>query len=73
MDNEHRRLSDKIMAAHRQACDEEKIMVAEQLLKALEIELSEMGGGGAHDKRQSMAELEEAFRLHAEAEEKAAS
>lgn len=38
------RLSDKIIAAHEQACQQGKPEVARHLLQALELELSSIGG-----------------------------
>ena len=63
MSGEGRRLSDKIMSAHAQACTEGKLEVAEALLRALEVDLSAIGGGKM-DKRESMELLEEAFYRH---------
>lgn len=40
-----RRLSDKIVLAHEQACEQNKPEVARALLQALELELSAFGGG----------------------------
>ncbi|MBK1670793.1 hypothetical protein CKO28_22510 [Rhodovibrio sodomensis] len=39
-----KRLSDKLIAAHEQACAQGKAEVARHLLQALEIELSAIGG-----------------------------
>jgi hypothetical protein len=64
--NERRRLSDKIMEAHSQACADAKMSVAEILLKALETELSAIGGSKA-DLRQATEMLEAAFARHEEA------
>ena len=58
-----RRLSDKIIAAHRQACDQGNLKVAELLLNALEIEMSGIGGE-KRENRYSMDHLEEAFKRH---------
>ena len=46
-----RRLSDKIVAAHEQACAQDKIVVARHLLAALEAELSGFGGPDATETR----------------------
>lgn len=48
---EPRRLSDKIAAAHAQACEQDKTPVAAHLLAALESELSSYGGESAEEKR----------------------
>jgi len=44
------RLSDKIIAAHEQACDQNKAEVARHLLQALELELSSSGGPKAEER-----------------------
>jgi hypothetical protein len=49
--DEPRRLSDKIAAAHAQACDQGKRDVARHLLAALETELSGFGGRDANERR----------------------
>lgn len=46
-----RRLSDKIVLAHEQACEQGKPEVARVLLQALELELSAFGGGQATEHR----------------------
>jgi len=56
-----RRLSDKILAAHEQACNENKADVAKLLLEALEMDLSAMGGSGNTENRAYMEEIEKAF------------
>jgi hypothetical protein len=56
-----RRLSDKILAAFDQACDRHELEVAELLLKALEVTLTQVGGHGQVDKRQNTDALTEAF------------
>jgi hypothetical protein len=61
-----RRLSDKIIAAHRQACDEDKMDVADMLLQALEVDLSSIGGAKS-ESRESIEMLEEAFIRHHDA------
>lgn len=50
--NEPRRLSDKIVSAHEQACAQGKRSVAQHLLSALEAELSAFGGRNAEEKRE---------------------
>ncbi len=64
-----RRLSDKIIAAHAQACEEDKMDVADVLLQALEVDLSAIGGAKSEN-RQSIEMLEDAFNRHHEAREK---
>lgn len=44
-DETPRRLSDRIVGAHEQACAQGKAEVARALLQALELELSAIGGG----------------------------
>ena len=61
--NEFRRLSDKIILAHKQACDEGKQEVATLLLQALEFDLSQFGGK-LSENRQATEMLEAAFALH---------
>lgn len=46
-----RRLSDRIVAAHEQACAQGKTEVARHLLHALELELSAYGGVAATESR----------------------
>lgn len=46
-----RRLSDKIVSAHEQACKQGKAEVARHLLHALEAELSAFGGEDAAEQR----------------------
>ncbi len=58
-----RRLSDKIIEAHVQACAEAKLEVAEILIQALEVDLTAIGGG-VGDKRQNTAMLEAAYECH---------
>ncbi len=63
MPDQDRRLSDKIMTAHAQACTEGKRDVAEALLKALEVDLSAIGGDKTEN-REATEKLEAAFELH---------
>ena len=58
-----RRLSDKIIEAHGQACTEDKIEVAALLLQALEVDLTAFGHG-LRDKRQNTEMLEAAYACH---------
>lgn len=62
-----RRLSDKIIQAHGQACDEGRLDVADALLRALEVEQSAFGGPSASDKRQSNPLLIAAYARHEQA------
>mgnify|MGYP003996156301 CR=1 FL=1 len=58
-----RRLSDKIILAHQQACDENNAEVASLLLQALEVDLTAVGGIN-NEHRESTEKLEAAFTLH---------
>lgn len=60
-----RRLSDKIIAAHKQACDENRAEVAELLLQALQVDASYVGGK-VRERRGDVDDLEEAFVRHHE-------
>lgn len=56
---EHRRLSDKIIAAHEQACKEGRMDVAQLLVQALELDISSLSGTAEH--RQATEELARVF------------
>lgn len=58
-----RRLSDRIIEAHSQACFEGKVAVAEALLAALETDLSAIGGG-ATERRRDTAMIEDVYHRH---------
>ena len=58
-----RRLSDKIINAHKIACEEGKREVAKLLLDALEVDLSAIGGESAEHREWSDA-MDDAFTLH---------
>lgn len=58
-----RRLSDKIILAHKQACDEGAVEVAKLLFDALEMHLTSIGGS-LEDKRKEMPEVDAAYDLH---------
>lgn len=58
-----RRLSDKIIAAHKIACEEEKLEIAKLLLEALEYDLSSIGGDHEEHRKWSDA-MDEAFNRH---------
>lgn len=61
-----RRLSDKILAAFNQACDQGRIEVAEHLLRALELALTRHGGKGRPENRTELGPVVEAYgRLEA--------
>lgn len=59
----NRRLSDKIVAAHAQACEQEKAEIAEMLMRSLELDLSAIGGSQT-DRRNATEVLEDAFERH---------
>ncbi len=61
--DEYRRLSDKIILAHEQACEEGKAAAAALLLQALEVDLSSIGGA-KEEHREAMEMLEAAFDRH---------
>ncbi len=61
-----RRLSDKILYAHEQACNENRPEIAKLLLEALELDLSQVGGN-MDENRNDMSMLEAAFERHAKA------
>ena len=61
-----RRLSDKILAAFNQACEQKQADTAEHLLRALELSLTRYGGQNSSDKRSQLGPVVEAFgRLEA--------
>ena len=60
---EGRRLSDKIIDAHKIACAENKHEIASLLLEALEFDLSAIGGDQEEHRKWS-EEMEAAFALH---------
>jgi len=62
-DMPERRLSDKILSAHKIACAENKEEIAKLLLEALEYDLSSIGGEKQEHRKWSEA-MEEAFQLH---------
>lgn len=68
-----RRLSDKIIWAHEQACREGRLDVAEILLQAMELDVSVIGGKGSDEQRESTEALERAFQAHEDARAKSAS
>jgi hypothetical protein len=56
-----RRLSDKILFAFNQACDQGYFDVAEVLIRALELALTRQGGFGNTDHRQNMQAVTDAY------------
>lgn len=58
-----RRLSDKIIEAHSQACFEGKMDVAEALLAAMEADLSSIGGTAA-ERRRDTTIIEDVYERH---------
>jgi hypothetical protein len=56
-----RRLSDKILAAFNQACEQKQVDTAEHLLRALELSLTRYGGQNNSDKRSHLGPVVEAF------------
>jgi hypothetical protein len=56
-----RRLSDKLLAAFDQSCDQKLVTVAELLLRALETVLTSEGGAGVVDKRQDLGPVIAAY------------
>ncbi len=60
-----KRLSDKIIAAHEQACAQGKVDVAHHLLQALEMELSAIGGASAETRDVDAAVAAAFQRQHA--------
>lgn len=56
-----RRLSDKILAAFNQACEQKQVETAEHLLRALELSLTRYGGHNNSDKRSQLGPVVEAF------------
>jgi hypothetical protein len=56
-----RRLSDKLLIAFDQACDQKLVPVAELLLRALEMTLTREGGPKNVDKRQDLGPVISAY------------
>jgi hypothetical protein len=61
MSDHSRRLSDKILRAFNQACDQNYLDVAEAMIRGLELALTREGGSGKVDKRQDMSALADAW------------
>jgi hypothetical protein len=61
VDNEKRRLADKVIAAVNQACDQNELEIAQQLVSALELILSRQGGKESEEKRQELSDIIQAF------------
>jgi hypothetical protein len=63
---ENRRLSDKILAAFDLACAQGNMIVAELLMRALELALTQEGGPGRIDARKELGPVIDAYgRLRA--------
>ena len=60
-----RRLSDKIVNAHKLACEEGKLEVAEILLQAFEVDLSAIGGDQM-ESRDDTEEINAVYQRHDE-------
>jgi hypothetical protein len=56
-----RRLSDKILAAFEQACEQGDVVAAEHLIRALEVALTKEGGPGRVDKRKELGPVFDAY------------
>ena len=56
-----RRLSDKVLAAFNQACDQGDVDIAEMLLRALELILTKQGGADSDDKRGELGAVMDAY------------
>jgi hypothetical protein len=56
-----RRLSDKILMAFNQACEQRAVEVAELLIRALELALTKEGGLGKTDNRKDLEAVFQAF------------
>lgn len=56
-----RRLSDKILAAFNQACDQRESDVAELLLQALDLTLTRQAGNDKNDLRNELGQVAEAY------------
>jgi len=57
----NRRLSDKILLAFDQACDQRNAAVGELLIRALELALTAEGGPGKTDGREELGPVVEAY------------
>jgi hypothetical protein len=60
-DEKMRRLSDKVLAAFNQACDQEDAEIAEMLLRTLELILTRQGGADSDDKRGDLGAVIDAY------------
>jgi hypothetical protein len=56
-----RRLSDKVLAAFNQACDQGYVDIAEMLLRTLELTLTREGGANSDDKRTELGAVIDAY------------
>lgn len=67
-----RRLSDKLLVAFDQACDQEFVAVAEILLQAIELALTREGGPNRVEKRQDLGPVIAAYARLKELQDAAA-
>jgi len=65
--DQRRGLSDKIIEAHGQACDEGKFEVPEVLLRALEVDVPPISGITVANKREFIVPLEVPYLCHEQA------
>jgi hypothetical protein len=56
-----RRLSDKVLTAFNQACDQGDTDIAEMLLRALELILTKQGGAESDEKRADLGAVMDAY------------
>ncbi len=68
-----RRLSDKLLAAFNQACEQDEVEVAELVLKAIEIVLTREAGPAERERRSHLGPVIEAFGRLKALREKVAS
>ncbi|HEY0526983.1 MAG TPA: hypothetical protein VGD08_26550 [Stellaceae bacterium] len=67
-----RRLSDKLLAAFDQACEQGHLDVAEQILRTIELALTREGGAGRTDHRHETGPVVDAYARLKALKEKAA-
>jgi hypothetical protein len=56
-----RRLSDRILSAFDLACEQRDLLVAEALMKALDLAMTKEGGPARSDRRREMGPVVDAF------------
>lgn len=61
MTQQLRRLSDKVLSAFHQACDQKEVDIAELLMRALETILTRQGGKSVQDLREDLGPVSEAY------------